>query len=535
MSGGAARMVFLGVTLFVPAALAAQQSGQPTVVAGGSLTLLDAIRLTLARHPLLRIQEEQVVYNRGVKRQLSGQFDPVFSNSLTQSRSNTPLTKLQQWQEQLAQVPVLNNDPSNNTSENAQYQKLFRNGILLRPSIAINHASDLLQNTTGANTTQVALTLTIPVLRGRGRDVVAAQETAAGIELDASTLDLNQQIANLVDQTAESYWNLRAAQLSYEVTTESEQRGVTFVENVRALIDADKAPRADLNQVMANLAERTSSRLAAQQTAFQAQQQLALSLGVSSGELASAVHRLADDLPEGEDQALPSDDPSDVDYYLNQALANRADVLAARRRQEEAGVLRTAARDLFLPQLNVSLSAGYTGMREGRRPDQYLISLDGLHGPDASASVTYNIPSGRDAAKGQFMQAESTVRQSVLKTNEAERQVTTGVLVALGAVRNSIQRLKKARESVAYYQVALEGEREKWRLGSGKLVDILTMEDRLTGAQNSYVSAKLVYAIALVQFRLATGTLIAPDKPVQNIERSLFTTLPFLGRSPGKP
>jgi outer membrane protein len=527
--------VTCGAVKAVVTAVAAAACCLAAAAAEGSLTLLDAIRLTLARHPLLHIQEEQVAYNRGVRQQLSGQFDSVFSNSLALSRSNTPLTQLQKWEVLQAGMPLLSNDASNNAREMASYQQLFRNGVSVNPSIAITHAGDPLQNTTGANITQVAFTLNIPLLRGRGRDVVAAQETAAGIEVDASLLDLNQQIANLIDQTAERYWNLRAAQSVYEVAAESEQRGLVFVENVRALIEADKAPRAELNQVMANLAERTSSRLAAQQRVFEARQQLALSLGVSSQELSAAVGMLADDLPEGEDRAMPSDAPGDVEYYLNQALGNRADVLAARRRQDEARVLLTAARNQLLPQLNLSLNGGYTGMREGHRVDQYLFSLYGLHGPDAAASLTYVFPAANNAAKGQLVQADSATRQAVLKTGETERQVSAGVLIAMGALRNSVQRLKKARESVTYYQAALDGERDKWRLGIGTLVDTLTMEDRLTGVQGSYVSSKLAYAIALVQFRLATGTLMAPGKAAQNLDTSLFTTLPFLGRPRGNP
>jgi outer membrane protein TolC len=483
----------------------------------------------LTLHPLLHLQEEQVELNRGVKQQLGGQFDPVYSSSVAQTRQNSPLTLYQQRQAAAAGIP-LTSVPTNSTEFDAAYQQLFRNGISISPTFTIAHVGDPLQNFTGTNTTRLGFQLTMPLLRGRGREVVAAQETAAEVEIQASSLDLSQQIADLMDRTAESYWTLKAAQLAYEVADSSVQRGQVFVDNVRTLIDADRVPRVELNQVLANLAERTATRLAASQEVVVARQQLALNMGIDYTKLASLDGPLTDDLPEGDNQTMPAGNPPDIEYYIRQAITNRADVLAALRRHDEAQILSVAARNLVKSSLNVSLSTGYTGLREGSRPDQYLFSLYGLHGPDASGSVTYSFPSGRNAARGQVVQADATVRQAVLKSSETERQVSSGVIVALSGIRNSLERLKRSRESVQYYQAALQGERDKWELGIGSLIDILTMEDRLTAAMNNDVSAKLAYAVAVSQFRLATGTLMTANEPVQSIEKSTFVTLPFVGK-----
>ena len=43
----------------------------------------------------------------------------------------------------------------------------------------------------------------------------------------------------------------------------AEQRAQALLETVQALIAADKIPRSDLNQVLANVSDRTSSRAAA--------------------------------------------------------------------------------------------------------------------------------------------------------------------------------------------------------------------------------------------------------------------------------
>jgi outer membrane protein TolC len=65
-------------------------------------------------------------------------------------------------------------------------------------------------------------------------------------------------------------------------------------------------------------------------------------------------------------------------------------------------------------------------------------------------------------------------------------------------------------------------------LGVGSLIDVLTMEDRLTTALRNEVSANMAYALALAQLRAATGTIVLPSQVVQSIAPDLFYTPPTL-------
>ncbi len=506
--------------------LVVAQAAQAQAAPARGLTLLDAVRSTLANHPLLHIQEEQVRLDRGVKQQASGQFDATILARGSQANTNEPLTILQEEQA-AAQGATLDDVVTFLTSYNAEYQQEFRNGVSITPFITATRTADNLQNQTGTDITQVAFQLNIPLMRGRGTEVVAAQETAAGIQVDASIMDLNQEIANLVTQTAESYWKLKAAIQAYDVLVDSEQRGLKFVQDVRTLIAADRIARGEMNQVQANLADRTANRIAAQQTVFQARQQLALAMGVGADEIAEVGLTPSDPFPNGENQPMPSDNSSAVGFYISQALANRADVLAARKRENASGVLEKAAANQLRPQLDLSFSAGYTGLREGLNPYQYLFSLNGGHRPDVTIGLNYSFPPARNAARGQLLQADASRRQAALQINETSRQAASAVLVATEALRNAIAGLKKARESVEYYRAALEGEREKLRLANGSLLNTVTMEDYFNSAENTWISAQQAYASALVDFRYGTGTLIAPDKPAQSIDESVFLTFPF--------
>ena len=125
------------------------------------------------------------------------------------------------------------------------------------------------------------------------------------------------------------------------------------------------------------------------------------------------------------------------------------------------------------------------------------------------------------------MRAQSSVRQAELRTLQTSQTIMASVVTAVAGVRNASLQLQRSREAVASSQAALEGEREKYRLGVGQLVDVLTMEDRLTTTEQNQVTAELGYALALTQLRFATGSIVEPDKAVQSVDHEVFLTVPI--------
>lgn len=502
----------------------AQQPPAPPPVTG-TFTLADALLTTLENHPQLRIQEQQVNISRALRQQATGQFDTVVGSGVGQRRILTGLTAIQRLQALGSGIDT-GQQATNLTNFSINGSKLFRNGISISPFMDVDRTTDNLVNGGGLNQSRFSFVVNVPLLRGRGAGVVAARETSAGLDIDASLFDLNQTVAELLLNTATSYWNAVAAERQFDVAAGSEERGRVFVENVKALIEADKVPRNELNQVMANFADRTSSRIGATQRVVDARQALALAMGISAEQLAT-IGRPVDAIPNGEGAVAPKVDPNALQSYIQLALSRRADLLAARKRIESTEVLRGAAKNLILPQIDLQLSSGYSGLREGTGLHRYFtIPLQGLHGPDAAAGLSYRFPPSNNVARGQLAQAEASVRQAQLIVQDTGRTIGASVVVAAQGVRNALERLAKARESVEYYQTALDGEREKFRIGVGSLVDTLTIEDRLTGALSSLVNAELTYATALARFRFATGTVVAPDKMAQSIDAGVFLAMP---------
>jgi outer membrane protein TolC len=495
------------------------------------LALLEALQSTLANQPALHIQEQVVVASRAASQQARGLFDTVFGTSFFQNRVNNPLTVFDQEQAALLGI-ITNNQASNVSTVDVGATKQYRSGVTISPSFVTSRTTDNIYNLTGTNLSTLSFQVTVPLLRGRGRSAVAAQETAAGIEVQASLLDLNQTISSLLANTASSYWNAVGAGKNLQVARASEERGKTYVDNVRTLIRAGRVPEAEIHQANANLASRVAERIAAEQSLIAAQQQLALAMGLSTDQMA-AVGTPSEDFPKEDSQASALADTGVVRRFYDLALTNRADYLAAKKRETEQRTLLTAARNATLPQFNLNLGSGYSSLDEGTGFLDFLRAPGrALRGPDVVAGLTYRFPPSNNVARGGLMLAESNLRQAELRTLETSQSIMAAVVTALASVRNAALQLRKAREASVASQAALDGEREKYRLGVAPLVDVLTMEDRLTVAEVGEVNAGLAYALALEQLRFATGTLVAPDKAVQSVDRDVFFTVPI---APGQP
>ena len=295
--------------------------------------LLEALQSTLSNQPALHIGEQQVVASRAVRRQASGPFDTVIGTTLSQNRINNPLTLFNQEQAGLLGI-ITNNQVSNVTTLDIGATKEYRNGVTISPSFLATRTTDNIYDIGGVNLTTLAFQVNVPLLRGRGRDVVAATETAAGIEVEASLLDLNQTISSLLSNTASSYWNAVGAARNLKVAQGSEERGKIYVDNVQTLIAAGRVPEAEIHQVNANLATRSAARIAAEQSLIAARQQLALAMGMSTDQMAS-VGMPVEDFPIDDGQVLAVLNAHPLQEFYDLALEHRADYLAAKKREME--------------------------------------------------------------------------------------------------------------------------------------------------------------------------------------------------------
>jgi len=495
------------VLLFYAGTISAQDSYPEA-----SLRLMEALRSSLMRHPALQEQQAEIDIAIGTREQVSGQFDWLLQSGLTHTRQNA-----------LAQssVPL---DTTNATTYGVSANRLLRNGILVSPSFQFQKTTDNLDFPNGANMSSGGLQVMLPLLRGRGRQAVAAQEDADNLQVRAARYDLNFLISQIMGNVAISYWNLVAACKRLIIAQDAEARGKAFVENTQLLINADHVPHNDIYEAKANLAQRSSFRITTELELATAQQQLKLDMGLRAEQMADSLPEPADEFPASVDVSLPSDSTQSLRYYIDEALRRRGDYLASVARARASHVVLDSTHNALLPQLNLTMGAGYSAFSQSPQPPA---ALSHAGGPGATAGINYVFPFRDTAAHGAYLQAQATLKQSTLQTQELARNISQSVLVALQGLRSAGKRVGDASRSVEFFQASLTGAREKYHVGLGSVVEILTIEDKLTAALEDETDAQCSYAIALIQFRVATGTLVAADQTAQHIPLENFLTVPF--------
>ncbi len=514
-----AQVILLAFTLAAIAQNgAAQNNAAPPATSPdqAAFPLARALEDTLRDHPLLHAQEQQVQYTRGALLRAQSQFDRVITAVGAAGHTYTPLTQVERTLYEASSATT------NLATVDAAMTQQFHNGISAGPLLSVSRTTDNVFTQLGLNQSHLGYQINVPLLRGRGRDVVGAQETASGIEVEASLLDLNQTISDLLVNTAVAYWSAVSARRSLDVYREAEARGQVMLDTVRALIAGDKIARSEVSAVQGNLADRTASRIAAEQQLLQAKQQLAVAMGVSAENMVAAGEP-ADALP----SASSADSFRPAQAFIADALRQRADFLATQKRRGEAEILASAAKNQLKPQLDIQFSTGYSGLREGTTPYQFLDApFAGVHGVDATGGIRYQFPMQNRAAEANVLQTRSTAVQADYKSQDAARNIASAVIVAVEGVRSAIRQREATDRSVAFFRTALDNERDKYRLGIGSIIEVLTVEDRLTTELAAQTQAELGYALAIAKMRQATGSVVAPDKVAQNIDPAVFLTTP---------
>lgn len=492
------------------------------------ITLLEAVESVLNHHPLLTAQQAQVEVARSLRLQASSIFDTVVTANISQQRSTVPLTVAQQ--QSYAGITA---EQANVTMVVAGVSRLFRSGIQLNASLPLTRNTDSPVYPGGINTVQPTLQIVVPLLRGRGKDVVAAPEIAAGLEVEASQFDLTQELAQLLTVAAGDYFSLRVAQEQLAIGREAESRTRTDVDNTETLVAADQIPRTNLNEVRANLDQAVQLVASLESNLSVAQVQLATDMGLGPEDLIALMPVATGELPDPQQRVVSDISTPVLGGYVSLALKWRSDYLATQKRVQEQAVFVKAARNQLLPTLNLTGGGGYNSLEEGRSFENFLsAAASNPSQPNASVGLSYSFAPRNEYARGLLLQATSIETQRKLQALNTARTISNAVGAAAQSVYYQQQAVAAAAATVASYRKSLTGQREKFHLGLASVVDLITIENNLTQAMTTEAQARLTYALAIVQLRFATGTIVIPGAGIQQVTEEVLRTPPPLLPAP---
>jgi len=372
--------------------------------------------------------------------------------------------------------------------------------------------------------------LLMPLGRGRGTTSVAAQERASEFTLRAREEQTRQIATDEVYRTLLAYLRLIAAQENLKLAQASSERQKVLVGLTDQRVRGGEAARVEGFRAQARAAVVESSVAGAQAELVDARMSLAEAMGVDAATLSEA--------PGASDRfADVRVDQQTVEALIASAMQSRRDLLALDEARRASAELAAGARDDTRRVYDLNFSGGLAQAYESENfrflPDErnpifselnppvqfdetnryysprgYWRGLSGRWEPFITASISFELPFGNNAAKGRLAQAQATLRSSEIQLRDRTRLITDNITGVVQTLRAAAEGVLRAREAVERTQATYEGALTQMRAGELTLIDTLTTEEELLGDQTELLRQQQVYLSTLARLRFEAGQLV---------------------------
>lgn len=545
------------------------------------LALKEAILKNLLQQPAIRVALYNIDIQQGIAQSSAAPFDPVVNaqvfhtysrdlididqnvNSLNLGQNLNPIAGIA-GANTLAQVPVnttvaqqlaqcscpssdgscgkpssvLSPCPpavhtdfqANEKTVHIDMTKKMREGTRILFSLDIDQYHNPIYCPKSLNVGRATFEVDQPLLRDRANGLDYMTERANLQEIEAIRYETLQTISEQILRTVNFYWDTLTGKKVLQAQRESEERLKEIVEKVKFLIQKEQLAPADLVQPIAQLAAQVVNRVQAEQTYYEAQENLKFAMG----ELDEAYpccpkeFELSDDFPSS--HINPLDFSTIFCRFFPGVYQQRFDILASSTREAVYLFLLKGAKNLELPRLDLVARASVTDFSKCSKASNLVSSFEFKHPQqDYTVGVVFSTPFYRDEAKGLIKQRQAQWAQTQARTQLLRQQTINEISSALKDQINLQHELQKGREAVDEYWHLIINERKKLFAGYSSLFILLNFEASLTTATVNYIQLQGQLAKNIARIRFLTGTLIklASLCNSQNFTVEDAMTLPF--------
>jgi len=319
-----------------------------------------------------------------------------------------------------------------------------------------------------------------------------ANKSAASAIADAADAGVVSQRYQVTATTAQVFYTALANEELVRVGSAQVERARAELQTAVNKFQAGAATRSDTLTATVDVGNALLALLQAQANLATAQANLGRQVGVD--QLVRAV-------PDTAFPALP-----DTTTLRAEVLASSPQVQSAEAKARAAGAQVGVTRSQYWPTLSVSYSNGYSGVdslgRLGLSP--WYTTKDYVNNWALRFSLNWTLFNGftREAAY-----VSAAVQRDVAKATAADtrRQVNALYTQQLAATFTAWAQIAIAGADVAAATEAVRVQQERYRLGAGTLLDLLTAQANLTQAAVSQVQARYNYLIARAQLEAIVG------------------------------
>jgi outer membrane protein len=484
-------------------------------VQGGKLYLnvKDFLALLLKNNTEINIARLDVLSAADAIVGAKAPFDPVVTAGFNSTRSITPqFTQIGG----APQVDFLNETTVMNYQqllESGQTVAVGFNGSRASTNSEFNFVNPYISTFTNFQVTQ-------PLWQGRANLESKAPLMIARTQLLIQSDRTEAQIADLVAAAARQYWdavqsrdNIKVQQQAYDLAQKQYERD-------KLSLELGALPSLDIFQSQSQLAQRKVAVIQAQFAYRDALDGLRRLMGADLSPDTRNMEIVLEDDPVAEVAPLPP-----TEEAISSALQKRPELSAVRRHQSVNDLNARVARDLMVPQVNLSAFGGGNGLAGNQIPVVNTLGTapamltstglgEALHQTFAFQAPTYGfqlsltVPVRNSSAEQSLADALVSRARDRYTERQLEQQVIQDVKLAMSQIQSSAAQIEAAKTARDLAQKNVEAEQQKYELGGVTAFEVLDAQTRLATVESSLLEAYVGYRKTLISYQRAVWTLL---------------------------
>jgi len=301
------------------------------------------------------------------------------------------------------------------------------------------------------------------------------------------SLDLAKQ--TVVYQVKTQFYEFLKAMKLAEVSKTSMQLSRDELERAKALYEVGSVARGDVLKAEVRVSQSELALIAADNRVKLESSRLAKLLGLPVDSPLKIVEDLGEETPQVQ-----------TENSVQRALGQRPDVLAVRENLKGAKTSLLGSRAARLPSAYTSFSYSWSDNVFPRTPE----ARDKNYSWDVRVGITLPLFDGL-ATTANIRQAKARAAMADNQLRDSELQAALEVKEATLGLEQATQQIKASKSGLASTEEDYKLSREKYDVGSGTMLELLTAEVNLSQARSAYVEAMAGLREAEALFEKATG------------------------------
>jgi outer membrane protein len=352
----------------------------------------------------------------------------------------------------------------------------------------------------------VSVQITQPLLRGRGLLPNRGPIIIAQRNLEQSRATFRQQVASVILNIVQQYWNVVEAHENLDVAKNLLAQAQQSYDHDKEALQKGALPPLDIYRSESEVAQHRVSEIQAEYAVKEAEDSFRNVIGADIDPNIRALDVNLTETPEPSAELLAVD----IGTELKKALANRPEMAAQQLQLANDDLNMKIAHNGLEPQL--TLTAMYSGYGLNTTTNgPFLEALDqafGFSQPTYGGGLTLTLPIKNYAAKSAFASAEVDKRHDLYSDRQIRQQITLDVANAVHQLEQSKLSMEAAKIALNLAQKNLQAEQRKYELGAETIYFVLETQSELAQVEQSLIQAQVGYQLAVASVYYSTGELL---------------------------